>query len=224
MSEFDNVAIYLKYPVLKPFVGENYKEFNPKVLFIGESHYLPQEWNNKINTEWYNQSLERYNFSEKDLAYLNTFNIIKNDVINCDHKNPSHSIYRNIGDVFGSVFKLGSYKNSLNYISYYNYFPRPAEFEGGSINNDWFSDNQVSFQTLIEINKILNPKYIIFVSKKAKKAFDSIYYSENYTHSKDIDTIKISQIPHPSSAWWNKPAKNYDNLSGKEFLTQIFEK
>lgn len=224
MERFDTIEIYKKYPILKPFVGVKYNSFKPKILFIGESHYLPKECHiTNIGKEWYHNKLVDYSFTAQDIAFLSTRNIIQNDVINSENKNPSHSIYRNIGEVFGNVFQLGSYKEALEYISFYNYFPRPAEVCGGSIKNDWFTDNQVAFETLLEVDRILNPKQIVFVSKKAKKAFDSIYYSKDYLKSKEIDITKIKQTPHPSSAWWNKPSKNYDNLSGKEYLIKILK-
>lgn len=220
-SKITEIKIYQQFPIMKPFVGDNYITTNPKVIFIGESHYLPSKWNGLIKTEWYSKSLSDYTFDNEDLQWLSTSKIIIENVINSENKNNSHSIYRNLGNVFGEVFGLGNYKTALQHISFYNYFIRPAETTGKSIVNDWFTDNQISFETLLDLDKILQPDKIIFASHKAKKAFDSIFTSKDYHKSKEIDISKIDFIPHPGMHWWNKISKKYGYVTGKDKLIKI---
>ncbi len=64
-----------------PLSAKKYNGSTKKILFVGESHYLPAKYNDTVSTEWYKKSLSDYNFSERDESYLNTRNII-NGVIN----------------------------------------------------------------------------------------------------------------------------------------------
>ncbi len=91
--------------------------------------------NGVSDTNWYNKKIGDYEFDEEAIRWLDTRNII-NGVINKWGYSKGHNIYRNIGNVFGEVFLLGGYENSLPYISFYNYFLRPAEITGESINYD----------------------------------------------------------------------------------------
>lgn len=160
------------------------------------------------------------NIDEDVLCWLDPRHIINNDVINSQYKNNSHSIYRNIATVYGEVFETGDFRESLKHIAFYNYFLRPAEISGESIKND-DTDNQISFETLLSLNKILNPNKIVFASKKVKKAFDSIFYCEDYIKNKDIDLSKIESTPHPTSPWWNRKSEPCNNETGKNYLKQI---
>ena len=210
------IDIYKKYELLMPFVGSRYHIADKKVLFIGESHYLPEKYNNVSDTSWYEKNLEDYQIDDKAKIWLSTRYIINNHVINREVTAKSHDIYRNIGNVFGEVFEMGDYTKSLPYVSFYNYFLRPAEVKGKSINNE-DTDNKVSFKVLLRLTEILSPNKIIFVSRKAKKVFDSIY-------NKEIDLGLIDSIQHPGSIHWNKPAKVNNGLTGKEKLMEILRK
>ncbi|WGU67569.1 hypothetical protein QIU18_05410 [Capnocytophaga canimorsus] len=154
------------HPELSPFIGKQYRNAPCKVLFVGESHYLPSAYDNRVGAEWYSQSTASYGFTPAALAYLNTAQIIRNDVIASDFKNKSHSIYRNIGNVYGEVFGKGDYRCALEFVAFSNYFLRPAEVCGGSIAvNDL--DAKISYLHLTELHKQLQPQWIIFVSKKS---------------------------------------------------------
>ncbi len=41
---FESIPIYKQYPILKPFVGNQYNKAKKKIFFIGESHYLPETY------------------------------------------------------------------------------------------------------------------------------------------------------------------------------------
>ena len=125
--------IYNLHPELFPFLGKDYPKALLKVLFLGESHYLPATYNHKVGQEWYERSTASYRFSAEALAWLNTAAIIRHDVIESNYKNPAHNICRNIGKIYGEVFAKGDYPQALEYVSFGNYFLRPAEVCGESI-------------------------------------------------------------------------------------------
>ena len=203
------------HPELSPFIGKQYRNAPCKVLFVGESHYLPSTYDNRVGVEWYSQSTASYGFTPEALAYLNTAQIIRNDVIANDFKNKSHSIYRNIGNVYGEVFGKGDYRSALEFVAFSNYFLRPAEVCGGSIRvND--TDVRVSYQHLAGLYRQLQPKLVIFVSKKAYETFCSVC-------SEELILRKSEVLPHPSCAWWNTASASYGNLSGKQKLIKLLQ-
>ncbi|WP_157231242.1 MULTISPECIES: hypothetical protein [Capnocytophaga] len=47
------MTIYTLHPELAPFVGKHYAKAPLKMLFQGESHYLPEAYDHKVVQEWY---------------------------------------------------------------------------------------------------------------------------------------------------------------------------
>ena len=223
-TSFDNqlkgLDIYYRYPILLPFIGKDYSDTKSKILFIGESHYLPRDYDNKIFTEWYDKDLSEYNLSEYDKSYLNTRNII-NGVINQEGFSKAHNIYRNFGNVYAECFNLNGYSDALSHIAFYNYFLRPAEVTGDSIKVDDWKEKVFSFDTLTKLEDILKPHKIIFLSSLARQVFHQVRWSDDRKEmGEELDKI-VSGVPHPSSQWWNKEAKKYENVTGKQKLKNI---
>ena len=205
------------HPELAPFIGKLYPKAPLKVLFLGESHYLPAVYNHKVGLEWYERSTASYGFSAEALAWLNTAAIIRHDVIESSYKNPAHNIYRNIGKVYGEVFAKGDYPQALEYIAFGNYFLRPAEVCGESIIINGWEEGVCSFQQLVALEKQLQPALIVFVSKKAYESFVRVAQAEGATTL----LSKTKSVPHPNSAWWNRSITQYEGRSGKEELVRI---
>lgn len=209
--------IYSLHPELTPFIGKLYPKAPLKVLFLGESHYLPAVYNHKVGQEWYERSTASYGFSAEALAWLNTAAIVRHDVIESSYKNPAHNIYRNIGKVYGEVFAKGDYPQALEYIAFSNYFLRPAEVCGESIIINGWDEEVRSFQQLAALEKQLQPALIVFVSKKAYESFVRVAQSQGATAL----LSKAKSVPHPNSAWWNKAIAQYEGRTGKEELKNI---
>ena len=209
--------IYNLHPELTPFIGKLYPKAPLKVLFLGESHYLPAAYNHKVGQEWYERSTASYGFSTEALAWLNTAAIIRHDVIECNYKNPAHNIYRNIGKVYGEVFAKGDYPQALEYIAFGNYFLRPAEVCGESIIINSWDEEVRSFQQLAALEKQLQPALIVFVSKKAYESFVRVAQAQGATAL----LSKVKSVPHPNSAWWNRAIAQYEGRTGKEELKKI---
>ena len=209
--------IYEFHPELAPFIGKLYYKAPLKVLFLGESHYLPAVYNHKVGQEWYERSTTSYGFSAEALAWLNTAAIIRHDVIESSYKNPAHSIYRNIGKVYGEVFAKGDYPQALEYIAFGNYFLRPAEVCGESIIINSWDEEVRSFQQLAALEKQLQPALIVFVSKKAYESFVRVAQAQGATAL----LSQAKSVPHPNSAWWNRAIAQYEGRTGKEELKNI---
>lgn len=205
------------HPELSPFIGEHYSQAPLKVLFLGESHYLPAVYNHKVGQEWYERSTASYSFTTEALAWLNTAAIIRHDVIESNYKNPAHNIYRNIGKVYGEVFAKGDYPQALEYIAFGNYFLRPAEVCGDSIVINGWEEEVRSFQQLVALEKRLQPALIVFVSKKAYESFVRVAQAEGATAL----LSKAKSVPHPNSAWWNRSITQYEGRTGKEGLGRL---
>ena len=210
------------HPELKTFVGDNYgKGGSPKVLFYGESHFLPKnKGGNFSDREWYRNSSDELGLNDVDKAYLNTSEIIKNDVINSSFKNKSHSMYRNLGNVYGEAFGKRDYHTALNEVAYGNYFKRPAETTGGSINITEM-DEEISYNAFKKDIESLKPDKIAFSSKKAYNSALKMARKQNDIEMTQLIEGKIVVVPHATSAWWNRKSKAYGGLSGKERLKQF---
>lgn len=205
--------IYTLHPELAPFVGKHYAKAPLKVLFQGESHYLPANYNHKVGQEWYERSTASYGFTKEALAWLNTAAIIRHDVIESSYKNPSHAIYRHIG----GVFDKGDYPQALEYIAFSNYFLRPAEVSGESIVVAGEAEELRSFEQLRVLESQYRPDLIVFVSKKAYESFLLIAQKQQAQGL----LSKARSIPHPNTSWWNRPISQYEGRTGKEQLEQI---
>ena len=210
------------HPELETFVGNNYgKTGGIKVLYYGESHFLP---NNKGETfsdeDWYNNTPKELGLSDKDIAWINTKEIIRNDVIDSPLKDKSHSMYRNIGNVHGEALNKGDYRTALDDLSYGNYFKKPAGITGGSIKVTEM-DKEVAYDAFKKDLETLKPDKIAFSSKKAYEA--AIETANKRGDNKILQFLKERAvvIPHATSAWWNRKSKVYGGLSGKERLIEF---
>ena len=210
-EEYDNqlntIAHYRKYPQLKPWIGSSYSESNIKLLFIGESHYLGDgiTYHHDVD-KWYE------GFSDKIFAGTFTRDIIKT-YANRSVKRKSRTIFVNMGKAICQS-KVFSSLNENTYtvykhISFMNFFQRPAEITGNSINVTP-KDKEVSNITFQNVVEIIKPDVIVFGSKKAYKFVDKNFLDEN----------KISYVvtPHPATSWWNRVSKNYGNKKGKDIV------
>ena len=82
------------HPELETFVGDNYgKGGSLKVLYYGESPFLPNNKGETLSVEdWYSKTSKELGLNDKDRAWINTKEIIRNDVINSPLKDKSHSM------------------------------------------------------------------------------------------------------------------------------------
>lgn len=198
---------YIKYPNLRPWVGEKYgNKESKKLLIIGESHYFPADSVVAQNPEeWYSKNQDFLSESEK--KWIHTSGIINKNI---RHNFPSkgHSIYRNIArEINKNHFNYENSAEIFNHLAYMNYFQRPAEVKGGSINVKEI-DKVVSETVVSDVIKALSPELIIICSNKAGK-LASLLAKKN--------GIPFVVSPHPACRWWNDVSKRYGG-AGKEVV------
>jgi hypothetical protein len=214
------------YPQMLPFIGCRWTEQSKKILLLGESHYMPgdelkdlEKDNETHLTDWYNNTSD--NFYEGLADYIDTRGVVQK-ADNPDEEGyakPLMIFYNLKRELKNNLSQLKNENQIFPFVSFYNYFQRPHFIEGGSIeNND--RDNEVAFQTLKSVFKIIKPTLMIFVSTKAKHSFMNKFNSE--LDKNCFDNIKIDGVPHASSQWWNRKSAAYNNKTGREkFISLI---
>lgn len=223
--DFQTIGHYQNYPNLRPFVGKKYGDGMSKLLFVGESHYLPGNLGQQIKGDFYKIDegalLSRFPPLKDSIGWLKPSIIIGHNYMKGAKHNKAFTIFSNIGKSMLTNFDANDHKDVWDYTAFLNYYLRPAEKEGESIKAD-NQDNHFAYENLIEVSYLLKPDRIIFLSSKAFKAFKKA--------DKRIQKCQygVDWVPHPGSAWWNRKAKKYGEnsvtISGKEKFEQILRK
>lgn len=229
-TEFDSdlkseVQHLNNYPQMLPFIGNKWVEQSKKILLLGESHYIPgdelkdlEKDNNTHLTDWYNNTSD--NFYEGLADYIDTRGVVQkaDNPEEEGYAKPLMIFYNLKRELKNNLSQLKNETQVFPFISFYNYFQRPHFIEGGSILNNE-KDNEIAFQTLKSVTKIIKPTLIIFISSKAKDSF-------KYMFNKDVDkncfdNIIIDGVPHASSQWWNRKSGVYNNKTGREKFVSL---
>ncbi|GAB7226341.1 hypothetical protein VrSk94_00200 [Vibrio rotiferianus] len=199
-----------KFPQMKPWVGEQYASGNTKrLLMLGESHYLPPE--SDKSERWYN--LNESALTPEERLWTCPSEIIAENIAD-NFRYGAHSIFKNSCYVINEMsFHYDNLGKIMEHIAFINFFQRPAENTGDSIN---VSDQDVSVATevLRDVIRALKPELIVFTSSKASWFGESIARELN---------IPVEVSPHPGCAWWNREAKKYGGYGRDvipKFLTQ----
>lgn len=185
----DSIEMYQRYPLLKPSVGIHYGDWGPKLLVIGESHYLPEGSTVHLDPEkWYqgDQSALGIVNKENERAWMNTRGILKKKN---GFRARGHAIYRHLE---AALHESGIPKspNAFQYIAYMNGFQRPA-VDGESIKHSPV-DVREAIRTIKEVIQVLRPDQVIFVSSKAGNKIGS-----------QLEVPSVS-VPHPACPHWNR--------------------
>jgi hypothetical protein len=220
-DQFAQFWHYKNHPQMMPFVGNRWGE-KKKLLLIGESHYLAPGFDVDIIHEWYDITLDELEDDDFYEAYwmTNTARMV-DDMKEHSTKYPAwHNIEKAICE---TGFKLEG-ESIFSYLSYMNFFQRPAEHTArGILATD--EDKNVANETLDFVTKIIKPDYIFFVSSLSWKNFDKKLFPEE----------KAGHGTHPARPHWNMKASNFTicgtktSVTGKEsfmdFITyyKIFE-
>jgi hypothetical protein len=209
-NEFKMIDHFKLHPEMLPYVGTQYKDF--RILLIGESHYLNNSYKDKeyLFDKWYSISTAeiQWNDESEDPYWFNTRWVINNYLSR--KRGKGHGIFAKPSKVFCEKIKekVGVTINDCDAFScfaFFNYFQRPCINRGGSFNPtelDKCESKKIALNTI----KILNPRLIIFVSKKA---FD--YFSES--------TPKCSYVNHPTCKQWS----NSISQNGEAKFTSLLD-
>ena len=211
------------HPEYKPFVGEYYNDSQKtpiKILFIGESHYLPSQYNIDYR-EWYNKDTEwfkkEYKIEEKHLSWINTSKIIEEDVIKGIPAR-AHFIYTQIGDIYGNIFLDNKcYKEALKHIAFVNYFIRPKKKNKDKCSDE---DKEKAFINLKEVVNEIKPDKVIFINKESHTSYGE---SMKKSFDKNLDSRVVKNYtPHPNQKkCWEEKCISYGNISGREKLIEM---
>ena len=224
--EFDQelgfVDHYINHPQMIPFIGKYWGKY-PKLLIIAESHYLNDEDKDKEKKKlkieqnkqdiknWY--KIKNTDLSKEQIYWTFTSNIL-NKVTNREYDSKGHSIFKNVEKaITDSGFNPEDTSNMFCYVSYMNFFQRPAEKTGESIKVTK-EDCKIANDTLQNVIKIIEPDYIVFLSSKAWNHVDKSIFGDR----------KIGFSCHPACAHWNKVSKKYGNRTGKDAFIHFIQK
>jgi len=168
--ENDLDAIFDKTEYIKfyPFIGKKYNEIYPKILVLGESHYIGLDPNNPVSItdkqleEWDNDKYSsRYVFSDDYFPEIRE-----------DGTHPYHHIrcYRNTATMItGKDYHFSDYV--WDYLSFYNFFQKNVGVGAKGkefINEKLIEDSQKAYFKVINI---LKPELIIAWGRS------SLYYA-----------------------------------------------
>jgi hypothetical protein len=211
---------YTKHPQMIPFVGKYWGQYT-KLLVIGESHYMPDDFPKDMIEEWYELSPIDFENAGEDISWTHTAGIIDKTW----YEDKGHTIYRNIDyAIIDSGFCPGYLpgENSFCFISFMNFFQRPALNSGEGIipNKD---DIEIANETLTEVIKILKPDFLFFVSSKARDCLKEEWFKDL------LNSGKIGYSCHPATSHWNTPSIKYSEdgttpLTGKQAFINFLQK
>ncbi len=203
-SEFDErleaIEHYKIYPEMKPWVGSRYAHSKPKILIVGESHYL------KAGSIYHHDSQAWYDgiqvSDKEDWGWIKTRNIIANG-IDTGWKDKSKLIYKNIEQ---ALFETDLYKETeltaFSDIAFLNYFQRPAQQTGKSIKVSR-QDAELGHKVVSQVVKTILPDIVIFTSSLAWRHAKRSGFIKEMSNWK----IKCTRAPHPGMPWWNRVSK-----------------
>jgi hypothetical protein len=207
-TEFDSkLKIFFHYqnhPQMLPFVGKYWGKYK-KLLVIGESHYLSPCFDITIIENWYNSNindLDNIN-SGRARSWTNTSELIDDT----DYKPKGHTSWKNIKTAIHST-GFDPPEDIFCYIAYMNFFQRPAQKTGESINVTK-EDCNIANEALAFIINIIIPDYIFFVSSKAWQ----------YYNKKSFDEGLTGHSAHSSCPWWNRKSSKYTKYDPEIVVT-----
>lgn len=210
---------YTHFKQMLPWIGTDYGKgiFN-KIILIGESHYLPKDVNEEMfdPESWYYDVVhsEWYTEGDDEEQMTNTRQFLSGPL-------KPHRMYNNTHNVLREVFMEKCpgliCDNLYRYVTYYNYFLRPARNKGSIRDIITPDDQKVAFNTLKELAAILKPDYVFFLSKFAWESF------MNKTSNETLPFI-VGYSDHPSRRW--NQVNNYNGtwMTSKECFKQFLLK
>lgn len=206
-EQFAGIGHFQLYPELYPWVGQNFDCHSPRILVLGESHYLERDNNYHHNAEaWYTGVSVQ---GERSLAWANTRRIIDRGLRN-NWKEKSKTIYRNLeAAAVEAGVGVSTLASPFHSIAFMNYFQRPAQVSGESIVVTEL-DRSYSALVLNSVLEILRPQIVVFCSILAWKA-------ARHSISRNRD-VRIAFTTHPANRWWNTRMRKYKGRSGKELF------
>ncbi len=194
--------------MLQPYIGCKYEDAGgPRLLLVGESHYLPKESTQHRTPEsWYSGNSSTLN--KEEIGWISTSKIIEGSRSNA-FRMRSHSIWKNSFKVINENGPhYPDFRQVADDIAFFNFFQRPASFKLSLCVEK--PDLEAAKDHWDRNYDKLTPAYVVFLSKLA------------YTWWQNMKLRGQAQVvPHPGCVWWSRKSKKYGNLSGHDMLASI---
>lgn len=196
------------HPEMLPFIGSHYCKTG--ILLVGESHFYEyNDRNDQGNEKKYVEELWYLKPTPEVFSYKGNFNtreVIHNFLIH--RRTKAHSMFRNPAQCVIDAYRLNHVSDSeaFNAFAFMNYFQRPALDAHQSIDYNR-EDAECAFSTFGSVCKVIRPKRVVFLSKKAYECFKSCCDEKSFS-------IPVDYVYHPTCRYWNKE-------DGKEKLKKL---
>lgn len=202
------------YPNLMPWVGAGFASADLKVLLLVESHYLMETTTYHHDAEaWYaGVSLD----TTTDIGWMRTRSIIRKG-IELNWAGKSKTIYRNLSTELQHT-GFGAGRAPFESLAYMNFFQRPAEKTGDSIQVKEV-DRKVSSATVAHVVACLRPNLVVFCRKLAWR----VASDEGLVLALREKGIAVGNTPHPASAWWNRASKKRGGRNGRQVFNDLLK-
>lgn len=169
-------------------------------MLVGESHYVSNSTEDDLKaTNWYHNPLPAVGNHELNTAdaesWFDTRQVFVryNDNDKSDKRGRGHITFSRPTEVLNELgFGTGDKYKDFSYFAFMNFFQRPALKRGASI-QETGEDKQVANEVFKEVLKVLQPKMAVFLSKKARNAFEG---------GNCCNGVTIKVVSHPSCPWW----------------------
>jgi hypothetical protein len=210
---------YRRYPSFAPFVGSTFsdpaQQGRPRILLIGESHYLPEaatlhhrasDWFAGDQATLLQQEKQRTGKDTEWLAWIHTAGVVRNALDKNFPLRP-HSLWRNALAAINDAGPNYPDKRRVGEeIAFFNFFQRPA-LQGASLRGRLTPEDDALANAVFayELDR-LRPTAVVFLSRLAE---------DKLTHRLSVPSVAT---PHPGCRWWNTPARPYGNRTGKAIL------
>lgn len=201
-QEFDNELSKIEHysekhhPEMMPFIGSHYNK--SRILLVGESHFY--EYNDNNNQEFEIKYLKEFWYSKPTpdiFSYKDNFNTRKviHNFLSLK-RTKAHSMFKNPAQCVIEAYDLNNVSDSeaFNTFAFMNYFQRPSLEAHESINNSK-EDAKIAYDTFLGVCKAINPKTVVFLSKKAYNCYIN-FCDKN-------PSVQIEVVCHPTCSYWN---------------------
>jgi hypothetical protein len=211
--EFDDrlstIPHYSHYPEMMVAVGDLYRKATPRILVLGESHYVDKAETSNHADRWY---------EGRNIACVATIpNIctrkIFDNAINGRKKCKSKAIFHSLASALRAGGIMGTLPGSpLQSIAYMNYFQRPAEESGKSLRVHR-RDVIEATSVVKDVVSVIEPQLVVFASRLAWR-----HAKAGLADQLQQAGIDILDVPHPATSWWNRPSRPMKGQTGRQRL------
>ena len=192
------------HPELLPYIGQNYKETG--ILLVGESHYVNNSTEDDLKAvNWYHSPLPASGYHELNAASAESWFDTRQVFVRYngndanEERGPGHITFSRPTEVLHELgIGTGDKYKDFCYFAFMNFFQRPALQRGKSIQAT-DEDRQTANEVFKAVLQILQPKVVVFLSKKARKAFDG---------GSCFGGIPMKAVSHPACQWWYRKRRD----------------